>query len=114
LVLENIRDEPAAVIYVDPPYFDKNGKYIHDFEDADHERLAELLGRFKHTKIIVSYYDHPKLEVLYPGGIDRIFRRPDNRCETRQRARSHPPQVNTKKIVEVLLVNKRPREPGLF
>lgn len=29
--------------------------------------MAELLGRFKRTRVVVSYYEHPVLEALYAG-----------------------------------------------
>ena len=64
--LGRIEDERNAAIYVDPPYFDKSSRYVHDFEDEDHARLAELLHRFKKARIVLSYYDHPKLWELYP------------------------------------------------
>lgn len=66
-LLERIEDRKGTAVYVDPPYLEKGAKYIHDFEDADHERLAKLLRRFKQSRLIVSYYDHPLLAELYPG-----------------------------------------------
>lgn len=65
-LLERIADDPGTSIYVDPPYLVKNGKYEHDFTDADHARLASLLLRFHNARIVVSYYDHPRLAELYP------------------------------------------------
>lgn len=55
------------MIYCDPPYVVKGAKYVHDFETADHERLAKVLSRFKHARVVVSYYDHPSLAQLYSG-----------------------------------------------
>lgn len=66
-LLEKIADEPSSVIYCDPPYLVKGAKYVHDFRGEDHERLAKLLARFKETRVVVSYYDHPKLAELYAG-----------------------------------------------
>ncbi len=66
-VISKIKDESDTVIYCDPPYFIKSSKYVHDFEDAEHGQLAELLARFKKARVIVSYYEHPKLEELYKG-----------------------------------------------
>ncbi len=112
-MLENIKDESHAVIYCDPPYFTKSNKYIHDFESDDHDRLGELLGRFKRAKVIVSYYDHPKLEGLYPG-----WSRPhlaNNRTGMRNATRNKKPPIHSgpKKQQEVLLVNQK-IETGLF
>jgi DNA adenine methylase len=55
------------VIYADPPYLKKVAKYKHDFAEPDHKRLADVLRRFKKTRVVVSYYDHPRLAELYPG-----------------------------------------------
>lgn len=111
-LLENIKDESGTVIYADPPYFTKNNKYVHDFEDPDHGRLAELLGRFKHTRVIVSYYDDPRLEKLYPGWI-RAYE-----GETKQSLRNatkgkSPAPSKSKKNIDVLLVNHQVNQ-GLF
>lgn len=40
---------------------------VHDFATAEHERLSELLRRFRKSRVVVSYYDHPILPDLYPG-----------------------------------------------
>lgn len=66
-LLERIEDEHGCSIYCDPPYLVKGAKYVHDFTDDDHDRLAELLRRFRKTRVVVSYYDHPRLQDLYPG-----------------------------------------------
>lgn len=64
---ERFQDRAGAVIYADPPYLAKQATYIHDFADADHERLAAALRRFKLTRVVVSYYDDQRLAALYPG-----------------------------------------------
>lgn len=72
-LLGKIEDVAGVAIYVDPPYFKEtrgNGggaRYEHDFKDADHARLAGLLARFKHARVIVSYYDDARLDELYAG-----------------------------------------------
>ncbi len=72
-IVQKIEDARGVVIYCDPPYFVKGAKYVHDFSDADHARLAELLRRFRHTRVIVSYYDDPRLNELYPTwGMEKI------------------------------------------
>lgn len=65
-LLSLIQDAEGTVIYCDPPYIEKNLEYTHDFVLEDHWRLAESLNRFAKTKVILSYYDHPLLEELYP------------------------------------------------
>ena len=70
-LLPRIDDAPGTAIYVDPPYLKKGAKYVHDFEAPDHERLAKLLGRFKRSRVVVSYYADPQLADLYPGWTQR-------------------------------------------
>lgn len=64
---ERIEDRDGVVIYCDPPYLTKGARYAHDFADADHLRLAVALGRFHFTRVVISYYDDPRLGALYPG-----------------------------------------------
>lgn len=66
-LLEKIEDADNTAIYCDPPYVAKGAKYVHDFEVADHERLAKVLGRFKNARVVVSYYAHPDLTAMYEG-----------------------------------------------
>lgn len=69
--LEKIEDSQGIAIYADPPYLPETvsvtNAYKHDFSQADHERLAELLCGFKKARIVLSYYDCPRLRALYPG-----------------------------------------------
>lgn len=64
---DRIEDKPGTAIYADPPYLVKGAAYLHDFDLEDHRRLAASLNRFEKTRVVVSYYEHPDLEVLYPG-----------------------------------------------
>ncbi|HEY3967258.1 MAG TPA: DNA adenine methylase [Planctomycetaceae bacterium] len=64
---EKIEDATGVVIYLDPPYIVKGASYQHDFTNQDHARLAAAVCRFRHTRVVVSYYDHPSLADLYPG-----------------------------------------------
>lgn len=74
-VIAEIRDEEGTAIYLDPPYLAKSDEYRYDFENTggeglhqdDHERLAELLARFRKARVVVSYYAHPRLAALYPS-----------------------------------------------
>lgn len=72
-LIESIEDKEGTAIYCDPPYLVKGAKYVHDFKDEDHDRLAALLGRFNRTRCVVSYYEHPRLAELYPGWTKRTF-----------------------------------------
>lgn len=66
-VIDKIDDHPRVVIYCDPPYLVKAARYQHDFSADDHRRLAKSLSRFEQARVVVSYYRHPDLEVLYPS-----------------------------------------------
>ena len=99
-VVDRIGDQPGVVIYIDPPYLVKGAKYLHDFEAADHSRLAEALRRFEHARVVVSYYDDPRLDELYAGWskVDCV----------RTKALAHPGRRDMKgaKVApEVLLIN---------
>ena len=100
-LLPRIDDHAGTAIYIDPPYLEKGAKYIHDFEEGDHKRLAELLKRFVRARVVVSYYDHPKLAELYQGWgkvIITITKSLDN-----QNRRDK--QNKGKQVDEVLLIN---------
>lgn len=72
-LLKRVEDSSGTVIYVDPPYIEKGAKYVHEFEDDDHQRLADILHGFRLAQIILSYYDHPQVHELYPDyQIERI------------------------------------------
>ena len=103
-MLDRIEDKQHTAVYVDPPYFIKNGKYKHDFEPADHERLAAALHRFQKTRVVLSYYEHPKLDELYPAW-------PKIKIDV-AKATSHQNKRGTNKTraVEVLLCNQPIRE----
>ncbi len=48
-LLPRIKDEKGTAMYIDPPYFSKSKKYLHDFTDEDHARLAVESGFRSHT-----------------------------------------------------------------
>ena len=80
-LLAKIEDARGTVIYLDPPYVEKGATYIHDFdgfmgtaalfcgEDTPmtHQELARSLSRFRESRVVVSYYDHPIVRRLYEG-----------------------------------------------
>lgn len=105
-LIPRIEDAPGVVIYCDPPYIVKGTKYVHDFESDDHRRMAELLRRFKRTRVVVSYYDHPALASLYPDWWREEIE--VSKAMVNQNMRD---QAETVKVTEVLLINER---PGLF
>jgi len=98
-LLARIEDAEGTAIYCDPPYLVKGDKYLHDFEAQDHQRLADSLGRFRKARVVVSYYEHPLLDKLYPSWT-RV-------CRTVNKALAHGGQrgANQSQAVEVLLLN---------
>ncbi|TWT63167.1 DNA adenine methylase [Rubinisphaera italica] len=84
-ILDRFEDVPQTAIYCDPPYMidtrskgrTKNGgggHYLHEFEHTsglydrdDHACMAEILRGYRSARIVVSYYDSPKIRELYEG-----------------------------------------------
>lgn len=82
-ILDRFEDVKETAIYADPPYHAEtrgksvkngsSGKYLHEFEHDnklfgdDHERLAKMLRGYRNARIVVSYYDHPRIRELYDG-----------------------------------------------
>lgn len=85
-LIPKIEDAPSTAVYIDSPYTAESrsgfaaagaqSRYLHEFKhakpgdlfaDDDHARLAQALGAFKHARIVVSYYDCPRLRDLYRG-----------------------------------------------
>lgn len=112
-VLDKIKDEAGTAIYLDPPYFDKSSKYLYEFGPADHERLARLAGKFRKARVVVSYYDHPKLQELYPGWARVEFAAKQSLKNVNRNKNRHHAGCGRGKKTEVLLVNA-PGAGGLF
>lgn len=91
-IIPKFEDAPHTAIYVDSPYVPEtrsglsgNGshgsQYLHDLTVArvsatglfaaqhgdEHDRLAAILRSFRHARIVVSYYDCPRVRDLYKG-----------------------------------------------
>lgn len=81
-IIPKIADMEGVAIYCDPPYMlDTRGngggsRYLHDFTERDaplfgesdeHGRLAEMLRKFTRARVVVSYYDCPRVRQLYDG-----------------------------------------------
>ena len=100
-LIERLADADGQVAYVDPPYVTKGARYWHDFEgEADHARLAMLLGKFRRTRVVVSYYAHPLLDELYAGWTKVC-------CATTKALVSQGRRDNRHKAIapEILLIN---------
>lgn len=103
-LLEKIADEPKAAIYVDPPYVAKGAKYLYDFDPGMHAELARMVGRFRHARVVVSYYDHPTVRELYPADAWEWIECPTTKAMVNQAMRDAGGAV---KAPEVLLCNRR-------
>lgn len=73
VMLDNIEDARGVVLYLDPPYIAKGADYVHDFDDEAHRRLFEAASRFRRTRVVISYYDHPTLRDLYRSELGWTF-----------------------------------------
>jgi DNA adenine methylase len=107
-LLPRIEDAAGTVIYCDPPYIVKGARYLHDFTAEDHQRLASALARFRRARVVVSYYDHPRLAELYPGWHQ-------TRIDV-SKAMAHCGKRGTNecRATEILLCNQTPESLGLF
>ena len=116
-LLPKIEDGPGVAIYVDPPYLPGTiagkSRYVHDFGPQQHRVLADMLGQFKRARVVVSYYDAPSLEILYParGGWTKIDCARHKHLHTQNKRGSRRTAAP-----EVLLVNGPPvaASAGLF
>ena len=107
-IIPRIEDEPKTVLYIDPPYIKHEKDYVNKIEPDDHARLAKMLCRFRKARVVVSYYDHPKLDELYPDW---------QRCEIMvSKALAHQGRrgQNDMRATEVLLVNQNAGQMALF
>lgn len=99
-LIERVEDADGVVMYIDSPYIVKGAKYVHDFEAEDHQRLAHALSRFRRTRVVVSYYEHPRLVEMYAGWTKRTF--DVSKAMASQGKRD---KENDIRALEVLLIN---------
>jgi len=62
-LIPKIDDAEKTAIYLDPPYPDDGAQYAK--HTIDHRLLRKQLGRFKKTRIVLSYRAHPLIDELY-------------------------------------------------
>jgi DNA adenine methylase len=92
-------DSPTTYIYLDPPYWKTENYYNnHDFDRADHERLANVLNNVQ-GKFSLSYYDFELLHQWFPE--DRF------RWERKEFAKAAAAKKNVKQNMaeELLILN---------
>jgi len=66
-LLPKVADDAQCGLYCDAPWVDAGKLYLHSFTLDDHAVLAEMLGRFDETTVVVRYGDHPLIRELYPS-----------------------------------------------
>lgn len=99
--LPKIDDVKTCAIYCDPPYVEKSDSYLHDFSDGfmgqpdDHERLRDILAKFTKARIVVSYYDHPRVRELYAGWtfVEHTRAKHTGAASSRKASKSRAPEV---------------------
>ena len=121
-IIDRFEDVEGTAIYVDPPYMAESrsgltrksgatSRYLHDFASSggsllgghdDHARLAEILASYKRARIVVSYYDCPRLAELYRGWTVIDKHRQKNLL---MQGRHHARGPRTLDAPEVLLLN---------
>ncbi len=99
-LLERIDDAPGTAIYVDPPYIKEGESYVHKLKRKDHALLAHFLRRFTKARVVISYYDDPILEKLYPDWTKREMDVTKSLVNQSKRGK-----VGAVKAPEVLLMN---------
>ena len=82
-LLPRFQDSSKLAIYCDPPYVSTSrsgyaasgatSRHEHEFDHApsllgdDHSRLSAILRGFMQARIVISYYDCPRVRQLYDG-----------------------------------------------
>lgn len=111
--IDRLEDVEGTAIYADPPYvsdtrsgFEGGGgksHYLHEFSQGgggifgqkdDHSRLADILRAYKRARIVVSYYDCPRIRELYSGWtfVDHTMQKKPSRAERPRRAAEGSPR----------------------
>ena len=65
--LAKCRDQVGHGYYVDSPWPDAGHGYKHAFLQDDHRALALHMSRFRLSRVVVRFGDHPLIRELYPA-----------------------------------------------
>ena len=60
-----VKDQAGHGLYIDAPWPDLGDRYVHRVGNDDQCRLAEVLSRFKKTRVVVRFGDHERIRELY-------------------------------------------------
>ncbi len=66
-IIPRIDDAAGTVIYVDPPYVIEGYRYDHTMSWTDHLELHWVLSGRSPARVVMSYYDDPRVRDLYAG-----------------------------------------------
>jgi DNA adenine methylase len=73
-VIEQYSKKSGALIYADPPYFDKAGSlYMNSFTERDHAALGACLNSLTDSKWLLTYDNVPQVNNLYPDRRRELF-----------------------------------------
>ncbi len=61
------KDDDGHGLYCDPPWPGPGDKYTHRFGEAQQRRLADVLGAYARTRVVIRFGDHPLIRELYPS-----------------------------------------------
>jgi DNA adenine methylase len=65
-IIEEYSQVPRALIYADPPYFDRSGSlYLNSFKEKDHMALAVKLNSLRNIRWLLTYDDVPQVHDFY-------------------------------------------------
>ncbi len=92
--LAKCQDRKGHGYYCDPPWPDDGDGYKHKFDWVEQRRLAKVLSKYHHARVVLRYGDHSLIRELYPES-DWTWVRFDGRTQTNASKR------------EVLIVNGR-------
>jgi len=70
-------DRPAALFYLDPPYYEAEKYYPDRFNPEDHSRLKEVLNKIK-GKFVLSYNNCEMIRTLYKDYVIKEVCRQNN------------------------------------
>lgn len=82
--LETRKNASAHFIFLDPPYFQKGQSlYLNHYNNEDHEKLSNFLGKSSFRKWVMTYDDVPYIKNLYATMITKGFSIQHNAYESR-------------------------------
>jgi DNA adenine methylase len=96
-------EDPNALFYIDPPYFDKGSfLYLNSFDPDQHGQLAALLRGHRESAWVVTYDDVPEIRALYKGMYQGTFELP------------YSAHVNSVALERMIASSRVARETSLF